>query len=219
MNLVFLGPPGSGKGTQATMLSEAKGYVHLSTGDVLRAAVKAGTDLGKKAEGYMKAGDLVPDQLMVGLIEDRVVSGKLSNGFILDGFPRTIPQAEQLKQMLHNNSVSLDRVILFAVSDEEIVRRLSGRWFCPKCNSGYNYPAAVPKEDGICDNDGEKLQRRPDDEEGVVRNRLDVYKKQTLPIEGFYQGESILSTIRADRTPDEVFNDLLEFVESAPQAK
>ncbi len=212
MNLVFLGPPGSGKGTQAVRLAEAKEMVHLSTGDVLREAVKVGTELGRKAEEYMNRGELIPDDLIIGLIENKVASGEFSSGIILDGFPRTIPQAKSLKRMLAKNEIGLDRAILFAVSDEEIVKRLSGRWYCPQCNAGYNYPAAVPKTEGICDHDGATLKRRPDDEEAVVRNRLDIYNEQTRPIEDFYRTESILTEIVAEDTPDNIFARLMEAV-------
>ena len=212
MNLVFLGPPGSGKGTQAAKLSAKLGMVHLSTGDVLRDAVKQGTELGKKAEGYMKSGELVPDNLIIGLIENKIANGELEDGFILDGFPRTIPQAEGLKVMLENNSITLYRAILFAVADEELVKRLSGRWYCPKCSAGYNYPAQMPKVEGRCDIDNAELQRRPDDDEAVVRNRLEVYKKQTQPIEDFYRNEAILTEIQAERSPEEVFNALIKEV-------
>lgn len=212
MNLVFLGPPGSGKGTQAVRLAKSKGLVHLSTGDLLRDAVKAGTELGKRAEGYMKAGELVPDDLIVGLIEDKIAGGSLENGFILDGFPRTIPQAESLREMLVKNDIALEKAVLIAVDDDEIVRRLSGRWFCPTCQAIYNHPAKMPKNEGVCDNDGVELLRRPDDEEAVVRNRLEVYKRQTLPIEDFYRKESILAEVSGERSPDEVFDSILEVV-------
>jgi len=212
MNLVFLGPPGSGKGTQAVCLARNKGIVHLSTGDLLREAVKNGTELGKKADGYMKAGDLVPDSLIVGLIEDKIAAGDLKSGFILDGFPRTVPQAESLNEMLKKNEITLEKAVLIAVSDNEIVQRLSGRWFCPTCQVTYNYPANVPKNEGVCDHDGAKLQRRPDDEEKVVRNRLEVYKKQTQPIEDFYRNESILAEVKGEQTPDNVFKSILEVV-------
>ncbi len=214
MNLVFLGPPGSGKGTQAVRLAEKLGLIHLSTGDLLRDAVKRSTELGKQAEGYMKRGELVPDELIIGLIENQITDGKLDDGFILDGFPRTIPQATGLKGMLEKNDISLDMAILFDVSDGEIVKRLSGRWYCPQCSAGYNYPAQMPKTDGRCDHDNAQLQRRPDDEEAVVRNRLEVYKKQTRPIEDFYRKESILAEVNAQRTPDEVFQAVVEVVSS-----
>ncbi|UCG62612.1 MAG: adenylate kinase [Candidatus Zixiibacteriota bacterium] len=214
MNLVFLGPPGSGKGTQAVKLAQKLGLKHLSTGDVLRDAVKRGSELGKQAEGYMKRGELVPDGLIIGLIESMIKAGELNGGFILDGFPRTVPQALGLKEMLYNNDINLDTAILFAVDDEEIVKRLSGRWYCPKCNTGYNYPAQMPGVEGRCDKDNAQLRRRPDDDEAVVRNRLEVYKKQTKPIEDFYRGESILVEIKAQKTPDEVFEAVLKEVSS-----
>ncbi len=212
MNLVFLGPPGSGKGTQAARLAEAKGLVHLSTGDLLRDAVKQGTELGKEAEGYMKAGELVPDDLIVGLIEDKITSGVLKNGFILDGFPRTIPQAESLMAMLTKNGIEIDKAVLIAVDDDEIVKRLSGRWFCPACQATYNHPAKMPRKDGVCDHDGTELKRRPDDEEAVVRNRLEVYKKQTKQIEEFYRQELLLAEVSGQQSPDEVFESILEVV-------
>lgn len=214
MNLVFLGPPGSGKGTQATRLSSRLGLVHLSTGDMLREAVKKGTPLGKQAEDYMKHGELVPDSLIIGVIEDRMTSGELSKGFILDGFPRSIPQAESLNQMFARHDISLDYAVLFSVPDEEIVRRLSGRWHCPTCGAGYNYPAKLPKVQGKCDHDGADLVRRPDDEESVVVNRLVVYKKQTQPIQDFYRKEGLLVEVQADQAPDAVFAELLEVTSS-----
>ena len=177
--------------------------------DVLRDAVKKQTELGRKADEYMKKGELVPDDLIVGLIENKIKDGELSKGFILDGFPRTIPQAESLKAMLHGNGVSLDKAMLFVVSDEEIVKRLSGRWYCPVCNAGYNYPMQIPKVEGHCDHDNAELKRRPDDDEAVVRNRLEVYKKQTQPIEDYYRKEAILVEIEAQVAPDEVFKRLL----------
>lgn len=169
MNLVFLGPPGSGKGTQAKRIAEKLNLFHLSTGDLLRGAVKDGTDLGKKAKAYMEAGELVPDELIVGIIEEKIASGELSNGYILDGFPRTVPQAEALKTMLKKNDSGLDKAVLIDVSDAEVIDRLSSR---------------------------AKIEGRADDaDESVVRNRLDVYKKQTQPIIDFYQNESILKKV------------------------
>jgi adenylate kinase len=214
MNLVFLGPPGSGKGTQAARLSARLGLVHLSTGDMLRDAVKNGTPLGQQAEAYMKKGELVPDELIVNMIDAKIVNGELKAGFILDGFPRTIPQAQSLDQMFGKDGISLHRAILLSVPDEELVKRLSGRWHCPVCQTGYNYPMAMPDVAGKCDKDGALLQRRPDDDEAVVRNRLDVYKRQTRPIVDYYRRQSLLHEIKADRSPDAVFESLLEAVDA-----
>lgn len=214
MNLVFLGPPGSGKGTQAAKLVDKFGMVHLSTGDVLRKAIKEQTELGKKAEGYLKAGELVPDDLIVGLIEDKIKSGELKQGFILDGFPRTIPQADSLKVMLQENSVTIDKVVALVVPDGDIVKRMSGRRSCPECQSTYNIDVAkmMPKDDNKCDKDGASLIIRNDDKEDVVRNRLVIYHQQTEPIVDYYRNESLLVEIQADVSPDDVFNDLLSKV-------
>jgi adenylate kinase len=212
MNLVFLGPPGSGKGTQAARLSQKFGLVHLSTGDMLRNEIKNGTPIGAKAEAFMKHGELVHDDLLISMIEDKINCGALSSGFILDGFPRTIPQAESLDLILLKHSLKLDKAILFDVPDAEIIKRLSGRWYCPTCQTGYNYPAQVSKVSGICDKDGTQLTRRHDDEESVVTNRLEVYRKQTKPIVDYYRLKSVLHGINADQSPNEVFDDLLTAV-------
>ena len=212
MNLVFLGPPGSGKGTQALRVAKELNLTHISTGDLLREAVKNQTELGQQADEFMKRGNLVPDELIVKLIEEKISNGDKGNGIILDGFPRTIPQAESLKEMFEQNQEHLDSVVLLEVSDDEVVKRLSGRWYCPKCNAGYNYPSNRPQQEGLCDNDDQELLRRPDDEEEVVKNRLDVYKKQTQPIEEFYRQESILREIKGEQQPDTVFQDILAAV-------
>jgi adenylate kinase len=210
MNYIFLGPPGSGKGTQAKQICKELSILHLSTGDLLREAVKNGTELGKKAQKYMEAGDLVPDELIIGLIEDKLKAGDLDSGFILDGFPRTVPQADALKSMFAKNNKQIDKAVLLDVSNQEVIKRLSGRFYCPKCNAGYNYPAQMPKQEGICDNDGTKLLRRPDDEKSVVKNRLDVYIKQTEPIIDFYKKESILTSVKAEGSIESIFDKLLK---------
>ena len=209
MNFVFIGPPGSGKGTQASRLAKKLGLAHLSTGEILREAVREKTELGLKAKDFMNAGELVPDNLIVDLIREIITSQDLQDGFILDGFPRTVPQAESLKRMLDETGVRLDKVVLLKVEDDEIVRRLSGRWFCPSCNTGYNYPLHMPEVVGICDNDNTDLQRRPDDEESVVKKRLAVYKEQTEPIIDFYGKASLLTEINGQNEPDTVFSEIL----------
>ena len=186
MNLVFLGPPGSGKGTQAVRLAEKKGLVHLSTGDVLRAAVKAGTELGKKAEGYMTRGELVPDDLIIGLIEEKVASGELSKGFILDGFPRTVPQAESLNVMFDKNSIKLDKAILLDVSDDEILGRLKKR---------------------------AEIEGRADDTVDVIKNRLEIYRKQTAPIVDLYKDQSILVAVPGEGTIEQIFEAVVKACE------
>ena len=212
MNLIFLGPPGSGKGTQAKVICKELGILHLSTGDLLREGVKNGTDLGMQAKIYMEAGELVPDKLIVDLIEEKLASGTLDNGYILDGFPRTVPQAEALRDMLAKNNSRIDKAILLDVSNEEVIRRLSGRFFFPICNAGYNYPARMPKQEGVCDHDGAELQRRPDDEEDVVKNRLDVYIMQTAPIIDFYRQASLLIEVKAEGALDEITEALLKVI-------
>lgn len=210
MNLVFIGPPGSGKGTQATRLSRELGMVHLATGDILRQAVRDASELGLKVKAYLSDGELVPDILVIEIIREILENRDLKNGFILDGFPRTIPQAESLEHMLSESGACIDRVVLLNVPDDEIIKRLSGRWLCPKCNEGYNYPMKLPKVEGKCDNDGSDLQRRPDDEEKVVKHRLDVYKSQTEPILDFYEKQSKLIEISGQKDPDNVFSELLK---------
>lgn len=183
MNLVFLGPPGSGKGTQAARLARELGIVHLSSGDMLREAVRRETELGRKAGEYISKGELVPDDLMIEMIEENVSSGKLGGGFILDGFPRTVPQAEALGAMFDRHGISLDKAVLLRVSTETIFARLKGR-------------AAQ--------------ESRSDDTEEVIRRRLDVYEKQTRPIEEFYRRESILTEIKGEGTPENVFDAIVE---------
>ena len=178
MNLVFLGPPGSGKGTQAVRVAGEAGITHLSTGDVLRSAVKAGTELGKKADGFMSRGELVPDDLIISLIEAKIAAGELKGGFILDGFPRTVPQAKSLDEMFKKNEIKLDKAVLLDVGDDEILKRLKGR--------------------------AEK-EGRADDTEKVIVNRLEVYRKQTKPIEDLYRQQSILVEILGEDTPDNIF--------------
>ncbi len=205
MNLVFLGPPGAGKGTQAKRLAREMGLKHISTGDILREAVKNQTPLGKKAKEFMDRGELVPDELIVALIEEVMPPG---GGVILDGFPRTIAQAEALDKMLSKKGMKVDKVLLFEVSDDVVVERLSGRRVCPSCGAVYHIKFNPPKEDQICDRCGTKLIQREDDKEEVIRNRLDVYRKQTEPLIEYYKDKGILIKLDASKDIQEVYHEL-----------
>ncbi len=212
MILVLLGPPGSGKGTQAERLTDKLGLTHLSTGDILREAVKNGSELGAKAESFMKAGEFVPDELIIDMITTKMEETSNDSGFMLDGFPRNLVQAQKLDEIFKESSLTIDQVIYLNVPRAELAKRLSGRFYCPTCNAGYNYPVHLPKNDGVCDNDGEKLLRRADDEENVVQKRLEVYAKQTSPLEGYYRGQGLLVEIAADSDPDEVTQQIINSV-------
>lgn len=206
MNLVFLGAPGSGKGTQAARLADRLSLAHLSTGDLLRAAVKDGTELGRKAESFMKAGELVPDEVIIALIEEKRNAGELNGGCIFDGFPRTLPQAQALDALFGRADAKIDRAVFLDVADDEIIGRLSGRFYCAQCQTGYNDRINMPEKPGICDRCGGRVVRRPDDEPDVVKTRLDVYRKQTRPIEDYYRRRSVLLEIHGAGTPDEIFD-------------
>lgn len=186
LRVVLLGPPGSGKGTQAARVAGDLGMKHISTGDLLREAVKAGSELGKQAEGYMKKGALVPDEIMLGLIEEEL-SALGDQGWLLDGFPRTLRQAEDLSRVLERLGQDIDRAILIDVPPEVIVGRLTSRRVCPNCNAVYNLESNPPEIEGRCDECGTGLVQRPDDEEETVRNRLRVYEEQTAPVIDYYR--------------------------------
>jgi len=190
MNLILLGAPGAGKGTQAKRLQDLRGLVQLSTGDMLRAAVAAGTELGKQAGGIMERGELVPDALVISLIDERMDAGKGGAGYILDGFPRTIGQAEALDELLKSRGEAVDRVVVIEVNDDALVSRITGRFTCAACGEGYHEQFKTPKTDGICDRcGGTKFSRRPDDTEEVVRERLKAYHAQTEPLVGYYKAQ------------------------------
>jgi len=203
LNLVLLGPPGSGKGTQGERLQEDLRLPYYATGDILRAAVREGTELGNEAKEYMDRGDLVPDEVMVGLIAERVASGEAADGFILDGFPRTIAQAEALDSKLSELGRGLTAVLLIDVPDEEVVRRLSGRRICPNGHV-FHMEFDPPKEEGVCDVCGEQLEIRDDDKPEVVRHRLGTYHDKTEPLVAYYEERGILTRIDGKPAPDEV---------------
>lgn len=196
MILLLMGPPGAGKGTQSKRLEEAYGLVQLSTGDMLRAAVASGSDLGNKAKEIMARGDLVPDDLIIDMIAARIEQADCAKGFILDGFPRTVPQAEALAAMLADKGLSLDHVIELTVDDDAMVKRITGRYTCAKCGKGYHDEFEKPAKDGVCDKCGAtEFTRRADDNEGTVRNRLDAYHAQTAPILAYYKEQGILNDV------------------------
>lgn len=197
MKLILLGAPGVGKGTVAKCLTQLDGSVQISTGDILRGAVAAGTELGKRAEAFMKAGDLVPDDLIMGIMEQRLREPDCSNGFLLDGFPRTIPQAEALKELLKKTGVSLDFAVEIDVPRDVILERLTTRRTCVDCGAIYNVKSMPPKVEGVCDKCGGKIVQRDDETEEAISNRLDVYKEKTVPLVGFYKNEGLLLTVSA----------------------
>ena len=196
MNIILLGPPGAGKGTQAKLIEDRHGMKQLSTGDMLRAAVAAGTETGRKAKEIMDRGELVPDAVVVGIIADRLDQPDVKKGFILDGFPRNTAQAEALDQMLTGKGLKLDAVIEMKVDDEALVERITGRYTCAKCGKGYHDRFEQPKVSGVCDVcGGTQFTRRADDNEKTVRDRLAVYNKQTAPLVQYYGGTGKLKTI------------------------
>jgi adenylate kinase len=197
MKLILLGAPGAGKGTVAKLLTQIDGSVQISTGDILRAAVAAGTELGKKAEAAMKAGDLVSDDLIMGIMEERLKEEDCKNGYLLDGFPRTIPQAEALKELLAKMGEQLDCVVNIDVPREVILDRLTTRRTCTDCGAIYNVKSNPPKEEGKCDKCGGPVVQRDDETEEAIGNRLDVYEEKTAPLVGFYEKEGLLLTVKA----------------------
>jgi len=196
MNLILLGPPGAGKGTQAQRLQERRGLLQLSTGDMLRAAVRAGTPVGREVDVIMKRGDLVPDDIVVSIIADRTAEPDARKGFILDGFPRTVAQAEALDRVLAKRNMHLDAVIEMRVDDSALVERITGRFTCAKCGAGYHDKFKQPKITGICNVCGSKeFTRRADDQAETVKSRLDAYNRQTAPLLPYYRKRGILSQV------------------------
>ena len=209
MKIIMLGAPGAGKGTQAKKIASKYGIPHISTGDIFRANIKAGTELGKKAKSYMDQGLLVPDELTCDLVVDRISQPDAANGYVLDGFPRTIPQAECLTDALKNLGGQVDYAIDVDVPDEDIVNRMSGRRACLKCGATYHIVFAAPKSEGICDVCGEKLVLRDDDRPETVLNRLKVYHDQTQPLIDYYSKAGVLKTVDGTRSLDEVFSEIV----------
>jgi adenylate kinase len=211
MRLIFLGGPGSGKGTQAKRLANRFGLKHISTGDILRAAVKEGTPLGLKAKTYMDAGELVPDDVILGMIKDGLLT-KWHKGFIFDGFPRTTAQAVGLDKILNDLNMGISRVVNLNVPDQIIVDRLESRRLCRNCGQEYNLKTKPPRTPGVCDLCGGELYQRPDDTADVIKNRLAVYHEKTRPIEDYYRSKGLLVDIDGSKGFDEVFDSIVEAV-------
>lgn len=215
MKIIMLGAPGAGKGTQAKMIADKYSLPHVSTGDIFRANIKNGTELGMEAKKYMDQGLLVPDELTVKILLDRVSQGDCKNGYVLDGFPRTIPQAEVLDKALAELGESIDYAIDVDVPDENIITRMSGRRACLSCGATYHIAHVPPKKEGICDRCGKELVLRDDDKPETVKNRLKVYHDQTQPLIDFYTGKGVLKTVDGTQDMQDVFGAIVSILGEA----
>ncbi len=213
MNIVFLGPPGAGKGTQAKILIEKYGIPQISTGDMLREHRAKGTELGKKAQEYMDKGQLVPDEIILGMVRERLAQSDCAKGFILDGFPRTVAQAEALDKILSEMGKKLDFALALVVPDDLLVERLTGRRTCKSCGMMFHVKYKPPKVEGKCDACGGELYQRPDDNEETVRNRLKVYHESTAPLIDYYKGKGILKEIDGSKSINEITGQLIQILE------
>ena len=213
MNIIIMGLPGAGKGTQASEIVKKFPIPHISTGDMFRKAIKDETDLGKEAKSYMDRGELVPDEVTVGIVKERISEDDAKKGFLLDGFPRTIDQAESLSQIMSELDREIDAVINIEVPEEELMNRLTGRRICEKCGTTYHLVFNPPKVDGICDIDGGKLYQREDDNPETVSNRLSVNVKQSKPILEYYNNKGVLKNIDGSKDIDEVTNDVIDILD------
>ena len=209
MKIIMLGAPGAGKGTQAKKIAEKYGIPHISTGDIFRANIKGGTELGMKAKSYMDQGQLVPDDVTIGMLLDRISGSDCQNGYVLDGFPRTIPQAESLTAALAERGEKMDFAVDVDVPDEAIVTRMGGRRACLKCGATYHVMFNPPKSEGVCDTCKEALVLRDDDKPETVQKRLTVYHDQTQPLIDYYKSQGILATVDGTKELNEVFQDIV----------
>ena len=212
MKIIMLGAPGAGKGTQAKRIAQRYGIPHVSTGDIFRANIKNGTELGMKAKAYMDAGNLVPDEITIGMLLDRIHEADCEKGYVLDGFPRTIPQAESLTAALKERGEKMDYAIDVDVPDENIIKRMSGRRACLACGATYHIAYNPPKKEGVCDQCGEPLVLRKDDKPETVKNRLEVYHQQTQPLIDYYKKEGILAQVDGTQNMDQVFEDIVKIL-------
>ena len=207
-NLILLGPPGAGKGTQASRIVEEYGVPHISTGDILRAAVKNQTRMGLEAKKFMDAGELVPDSVVIGIVKDRLQEPDTAKGFLMDGFPRTIPQAEALDAALDDLGRAVTKTLVLLVDEELLIRRLTGRRICRSCQTPFHVEFNRAKVDGVCDKCGGELYQRDDDTEATVRNRLEVYRNQTEPLIGYYDMAGVVARIDGAQEPEKTFADI-----------
>jgi adenylate kinase len=206
LNVILLGAPGAGKGTQAERIVARYGLPHISTGEMLRAAVERGTEMGRAAERFMSAGELVPDEVVIGVVRDRLAAADAAQGFLLDGFPRTIEQAERLDAMLTESGRAISHAVLIDVPEDELVARISGRRSCTGCGKLYNVTFDPPRREGVCDVCDAELMQRADDNEATVRNRLEVYRHQTAPLVSYYSAKGVLAEAHGGgKLPGEVF--------------
>lgn len=212
MKIIMLGAPGAGKGTQAEKICEKYKLIHISTGDIFRENIKNNTELGKLAKGYMDAGELVPDEVVIDLVVDRITKKDCEDGFVLDGFPRTIPQAESFDEALAKSDMKIDYAINVEVADEVIINRISGRRACPKCSAIYHTEFNPPKVEGVCDNDGAEIIQRNDDKPETVLNRLKVYHEQTQPLIDYYENKDCLRTVDGSKSTSEVFDKIVNIL-------
>lgn len=210
--LVFLGPPGAGKGTQARLVARGLSIPHISTGDLFRENVEKGTPLGQTAKAFMERGELVSDEVVNNMVRERLSKADCDSGFLLDGYPRTLQQAETLKQFLKERSCGAPLVVNLGVSYTEIVKRLGGRRICPVCQRTYNLVSQPPATDSVCDDDGAGLQQRPDDREEAIQERLAAYEAQTAPLIAYYKAQGTLREVDAERTPEQVSEELMRVI-------
>lgn len=212
MNIIIMGLPGAGKGTQAAKIIKKYSIPHISTGDMFRLAIKNETDLGRQAKAFMDQGELVPDEVTVGIVKERLSQSDVKNGFLLDGFPRTVEQAEALNNIMTELNSQIDQTIYVEVPEEELMNRLTGRRICETCGATYHLVFNPPKTEGICDLDGGKLYQREDDNPETVQNRLEVNIKQTAPLLDFYKGLGVLATVDGSKDIEEVFEEVDEIL-------